>query len=328
MHRWIPLLAFALVLQVAAAVALDLRGDRLAAAAPGGPLVAADLKGADRLVIDGPLAADGAGKPLPRVELVRKDGRWQLPASFGAPADAAKVGDLLGRIAGLRRGLPVATSADAAERFAVDPHRYERRLVASHGAQALATLFIGTSPGLRRADARVADQPSVYSVDLAAYELPTGADEWLDTRLLHRDAASLASIEVAAGDAKPLVLERVAQAADGHAAWRADGLDDGRRLDASKAAALADAIANLKVDRVLGTAARAEWQQDRPELTLTLKDAKGQATTWTLSKARSGDTHVLKASDRPWYLELKSWNAQPLLDAAARDKLLVAAASH
>ena len=326
MQRWIPLLTLALVVQVAAAVALDLRGDRLATAAPGGPLVAADLKNADRLLIEGPLAADPAGKPLPRIELVRKDGHWQLPASFDAPAAAAKVNDLLARVAGLRRGLPVATSAGAAERFAVDPHRFERRIVASQGSRTLATLFVGTSPGLRRADARVDAEPAVYSVDLAAYELPTAADQWLDSALLQRAPASLASIEVASGQARPLRLERVAQGKDGQAAWRADGLDADRKLDATKARALADAIAHLEVDGVLGTQPRPEWHQDQPELTLTLKDTKGHATTWTLSKPASGDTHVLKASDRPWYLELKSWHAQPLLDAAAPGKLVVAAA--
>jgi hypothetical protein len=97
---------------------------------------------------------------------------------------------------------------------------------------------------------------------------------------------------------------------------------DGKRVDDGRAQALAASIANLRIDAVLGTQPLPDWQQDRPQLHMTLKDAQDQAVTWALSKPKTGDSYVLKASDRPWYFELKEWAAKPLLDAAARDALM------
>jgi hypothetical protein len=93
-------------------------------------------------------------------------------------------------------------------------------------------------------------------------------------------------------------------------------------------------MAGIKVNAVLGTAARPEWQT--PELTLSFKGTQGAASTWTIYKQPSKEpgkdpikeveTYVLKASDRPWYLEVKAWNGRPLLDVATPDQLVVAAA--
>ena len=48
-----------------------------------------------------------------------KDG-WILPAHFSAPVDGNKVKVLLDKLAGMKQGFVVATSADAAKRFKVD----------------------------------------------------------------------------------------------------------------------------------------------------------------------------------------------------------------
>src|SRR5262249_14375179 len=100
-------------------------------------------------------------------------------------------------------------------------------------------------------------------------------------------------------------------------AWSAEGLTAGERLDPAKADALVQAIADLHVDGVLGTQPQPDWLQDPPLLRVTITDGADKPVTWTIVKAKAGDTHILKASDRPWYFELKSWDAQPLLDAAA-----------
>lgn len=50
----------------------------------------------------------------------------------------------------------------------------------------------------------------------------------------------------------------------------------------------------------------------------------GTAPLTSLFGHRVGDDRVLKSSSAPWHQKVKSWNARPLLDAAARDRLLVA----
>lgn len=322
MQRAIRILALVLILQVGAALALAWRSAARPAAQPDAPLVAADLKDIDRLSIDGPTTGD---KPhAARIELIKRDGKWLLPGYFDAPADATKVDELLRRLAQSRRGLPVATTAAALARFRVADGEYERRIVAARGDTPLATVYLGTSSGLRKSHVRAEREPAVYAVELATYELRTEPTDWLDRGLLTRDSAALAEVAIATAG-KALALRRI-ERKEGEQTSVVWEVDNGQRVDATRATALADAIANLKVDAVLGTEPKPEWRQDQPELRLTLKDAQGKTAVWTLSKAKSGDIHVLKASDRPWYLELKSWSAKPLLEAAAPDKLLAAGA--
>lgn len=348
MQRWIYILAVFLGVQVLLAGGLMLRGDRLAPATADTPLVAADLKDVDRLAIDGPVspqAAAAKANEAARIELVKRDGAWVMPAYFDAPADTKKIDAVVKQLADARRGLPVATTAQALDRFKVGEHDYERRIVASRGDKPLATVYLASAPGARKANARTAQDKAVYSVEMATYELPTGATEWLDRALLQHEASKVTSIEVSEGGKPALVLRRVEPVADRKdtprsddntaeqkgpgndpplpaPTWSAAASSGVRHVDQARAAALVEAIANLRVDGVLGTQPRPEWQQEPPRLRLTITGTGAAAVTWTVTKPKAGDVHVLKASDRPWYFELKSWDAQPLLDAAATDKLV------
>ncbi len=160
----------------------------------------------------------------------------------------------------------------------------------------------------------------IYAVDLATYEVPAGADAWLDQSLLDHDAAAPVEIDVSAAGQPTLALKRVGSA------WKAADLPSGRRLDAGQAAALASTIADLRVDSLLGQQPKPEWHQDRPALVLTMKDKKGKTVSWTFSKAEQSDKLVLKSSDHSWYLQLDALNARPLLDMALPARLLVASA--
>jgi hypothetical protein len=341
MRRWIPILAIVLGLQVALAIALGVRSDRLAPTHSDTALVAADLKTVDRVVLDGPAQAeapaDKASAPATtRVEIVKREGHWVLPGYHDAPADAARLQALLDRLTHTPRGFPVAKSADARERFKVADKDYERRLVASVGDKPAAVVYVGASQGLRKSTARTAQDDVVYALDLPIQDLATTPGEWLDAGLLKVDAAGLSEIVVAARDKPSLTLARAVNKDKPQeaAAWQGTGLPADKRVDPKLATALTDAMAGLKVNAVLGTAARPEWQT--PELTLSFKGTQGAASTWTIYKqppqepgkdpAKEIETYVLKASDRPWYLELKGWNGRPLLDVATPDQLVVAAA--
>ncbi|QID16927.1 DUF4340 domain-containing protein [Nitrogeniibacter mangrovi] len=323
MNRWIPVLAVVLGVQLAAALALDLRHDRLSPKTPDTPLVAARLDGVDHLVVDGPVAPDKP-KADTRIELARAKGQWVLPGHFDAPADAGKVKHLLDRLGTLRRGFPVATSADAPERFKVAKDHYERRLVASAGGKPVATIYLGSSPGLRKADARSAGDDAVYAVDLATFDLPTDAGAWLDASLLDADAQGATEIDLTAAGKAPLTLRK---GTGKDATWTLADTPAGKHLDADHAATLASTLAGLKADTVLGTTAQPAWQQDTPALTVTLKHKDGAPVTWTLSKPAKGNTYVLKSSRHPWYVQLQAWSARPLLEAAAADTLVVADAA-
>jgi len=316
MRRWITPLAILLAVQLALALSLAARRNPLAGASSDALLILpATVKSADRLVIDGDSA---------HVELLRKDGSWVLPAQFNAPADTAKVASLLDRLGSVKRGLPIATTEGALRRFKLVDGNYERRLVLSQGGKTLSTIYFGSSPGLRKSDARTDADHAVYAVDLPTYELPSQASAWLDADLLRHEAEPLVELDVTTGAHDTIQLQRQKGTAQPSAAWTDPALKPDQHIDSAHADTLAHTVAQMHVDDVLGTEVKPEWQQGRPAMSLKLQDDKAHSVDWTLSKPTSGDYYVLKSSAHPWYFSISGTLAKQLLDAGGRDALIVA----
>jgi hypothetical protein len=341
MRRAIVPLSILLLVQLALALLLSLRRDPLAGARVDTPLVQASVvKAADQIVIESndskPAAGSGApaGAQTSHVELARKGGSWVLPEQFDAPADASRVNALLDHLSTLRRGLPVATSDAALKRFKLVDGDFERRVLMKAGGKTLGTLYFGSSPGLRKSDARSSADHAVYAVDLPTYELPTDVGSWLDADLLRSDTAKLAELDVGSAGADKLQLVRQSSTGGSSsssgggvpqsAAWTDPALSGSKRIDSTHADALVEDLSDVHTDAVLGTAPKPEWQQDHPALTLVLKDDKTRTVDWTLSKPSSGDFYVLKSSAHPWYFSISSAQGKALVEAGGRDQLIVA----
>ncbi|HSQ81988.1 MAG TPA: hypothetical protein VLU54_12810, partial [Casimicrobiaceae bacterium] len=111
--------------------------------------------------------------------------------------------------------------------------------------------------------------------------------------------------------------------------WQATGLPKGQALSTEAADKLADLLAELRIGSVLGKDANPDYGMDRPVLDVTLVAHGGRKIEYTLGKAKDGKSYTLKASTRDEYFGMPTYTAEPLLDAATRDKLLAAPpASH
>jgi hypothetical protein len=337
MRRVIAPLSVLLALQLALALLLVVRRDPLAGGKLDTPLLQATVKDTDQLIIESketmPGGADAAAAesatpaanvqaPTARIELSRKDGKWILPGQFDAPADAGRVNSLLDRLGALKRGLPVATSEASLRRFKVADNDFERRVELRAAGKTLDTLYLGTSPGLRKSDARTGADRAVYAVDLLAYELPTDPGSWLNAELLSADVDELTELDVATAPADRLQLLKQ-KGADGQAStWTGPSLPGDTHIDNAHADLLVRQLSQMRVDAVLGTTPKPEWQQDHPALRLELKDDKNTTVDWTLSKASSGDYYVLKSSAHPWFFSVGASQAKSMIDAAARNQLI------
>ncbi len=350
MQRRIPLLVLLLGVQLALAAVLALRKDPLTASTPQTPLLGDAVASADHVIID---AKDSAQS----VVLAKKNDQWVLPKYFDAPARATAISTMLAQIAGLKRGLPLATSSAALKRFDLVDADFERRLTLSRDGKPLGTLYVGSSAGVHKSYARTAADHATYSVDLASYEIPTQSSDWLDTDVLRKDLGNLTAIEVSTDPHQNLQLVHHnalaagaagasaagastaagaagggAQAAAGApptALWTAADLPAGDQVDTGHVEALARDIEDLRVENVLGTQVRPEWQQDHPSLVLAMKSdrAPSATVTWTVAKPTSGDYYVLKSSQYPWYFQLDSSSGKQLIDASARSALVTTPAA-
>ncbi len=188
------------------------------------------------------------------VMLVRRDGQWMLEAN-ALPAATPPVGrlfDALSRPA----GFPVARSENARKRFEVAADHFQRRItLADHVAGTdspenpitkTATVYLGTSPGMRRVHARRGDSDVIQSIALSTFDVPATVDGWLDPNLLSMDA--IERVTVAGGEWKKE-----------DNTWTATG-DGAIEKTAARDAlvALERTLANLQVTGILADEARSE----------------------------------------------------------------------
>lgn len=314
--RTLWILAGLLGVQLLLALALGLPGRSDALRAPARePLLALSADQVDRLVIE----ARGPGE---RIELRREGERWLLTGGAEPfPAATGEVQRLLERLLALRQGVPVATRAQAHERFGLTDDRYERRIVLARGDQTLATLVLGSSPALRQSHARVAGRDTVHVVDLPAYEVSVRADDWRDLGWLAVARPQLERIEVAGVVLRPAADDGSGEGREGPR-WQAEGLPEGRRLDPQAAERLAGLLATLRVSRVLAhddLPAQA-WQAPQARWRL-VRQGGSSPVEYVLARGAADDAYRLKVSGRPEVFELPAATATQWIEATRLDRL-------
>src|SRR5262249_26391343 len=130
------------------------------------------------------------------VVLTKQDGNWTVPSLAGFPADGTKVSGLLAKIAGLKKGWPVASTSEAAQRFKVTDEAHERLIALKSGGKEIGKILIGTSPAFKQAHARAGNESRIYSVPFATYDAGVRGEEWMDRSLLNIPQDQIASISV------------------------------------------------------------------------------------------------------------------------------------
>src|SRR6185437_183387 len=94
-------------------------------------------------------------------------------------------------------------------RFKLSDDDFVRRLTLRQGDKTVSTVYVGSSSGVRRSDARTDRDHAVYAVDLATYQLPTQWSEWLGGDVLQREPTSVTELDVTTAKSRaPLKLVR------------------------------------------------------------------------------------------------------------------------
>ncbi|NLD55368.1 MAG: DUF4340 domain-containing protein, partial [Burkholderiaceae bacterium] len=252
MQKTIRLLALLLAAQLVMAVAVGWFDRGLSSPADAAPLIAVGGDRIDRITIEGP---DDA-----KAVLAKAEEQWRIANAGDFPADGKRVEQLLERLEGLRGATPVATSASARVRFKVDEREFERRIHLAAADETIATLYLGTSPGLRRIHARADGKEAIHSVELAAYDVPANASDWEDKALLAFAPSELRSLEIAGlRISKPDAVAGADGSGSGEsneggakqaqapeAGWVATGLDADERLAAEAVDKLVQRVADLR----------------------------------------------------------------------------------
>ena len=296
MNRLSLKLAAVLGLQLVVALVLWAGGPDYNAFKAKEPLLAFDAAKVDRIEI-----AEGSANS---VALVKEDGKWVIPSSAGFPADAAKVSGLLTKLAGLKKGWPVATSAEAAKRFKVSDDAFERRVVLKSGGGTLGELLLGTSPNFKSVSVRAGGDANVYSVAFAAYEAGARGDEWQDRSLLNIQQDQIASIAI--GD---VLLERK----DGK--YVLPGLAAGQKQDETATYRLAGALSYPVFEAVVGKGAEAQAKVNAPDIEITVKRTSGEPIVLKYKKEAAGGAYLFTSSANNFLFRASEAAMEPIAKA-------------
>jgi len=290
------------------------------------PLLAVSQNQINRIVLEGPEQT--------KVVLAKEGETWLLPELEKFPADSNRVNAMLERVTTSKTGAPIATTAGAKARFKVDDEAFERRITLAENDKTLGTLYLGSSPGLRRSYVRAGGDDTIFTLELAAYEVPVQLADWEDKAILQFPKTDITALEVAG-----LRLEQSAQPASSPQgkqtdnqphpavsplAWEAKGLEAGRHLELKSDAVdkLVRLLVDLTFDKVLGREVNREYGLEKPSLTIILTRRTGDTMTYLLGKNSKKEEYTLKVSNRPEYFRLPSYQATTLLEAADRKQLL------
>lgn len=253
-------------------------------------------------------------------QLVLKDGSWRLPGYFDLPATADGVKVLYDQLDKFEPNTPVATTADAQARFKVAPGDFERKIVFSHGDKVLATVYVGTGAARNRSMVRVDGSNDIREEPIAIYELQTDPAQWVNKTLLNEPADQIARIDV---DGMTLTREATKVTPAGQSApaaaaagWTVSGVPAGHHFDAAAADKLAQLVAKIGFDSVLGNAVKPEYGLAVPALKLSLTLRDGRKRDYLLGKPEKESWYALQVSDRKEIFKLLPYEATPLLDAA------------
>ena len=284
MKRAILIASLVLVLQLCLALGLWLKSDHMGTF-QGGKLLTVAADQVDRLQIDG---GDHG-----QIVLQKKDGHWQLPGHFGAPADGQKVDALLTTLLGIDRNWPVARTKDAFKRFKVADAGFERRLLFQSGDKTVATLLLGSSPGFRKVHARLAGEEEVYDIPFSSYQASLKPADWVDSRQLRLKPEQITAVDLP--DSRLLVEKGKPKLAN---------LAAGEETDGEHAQQLVDRLAGLNIQDI---AAGSDQPLPHPaDLSLRLELKDGTVRRYDFASGDDKSAALLKVSSAPYLFKVSS----------------------
>ena len=296
MRRLTFILAGVLAVQLALAAGLWFGGSDYALFRAKDPLLAFDPRTVDRMEID----ESGANS----VTLAASNGSWVVPPMADFPADGAKVTALLAKLADLKKGWPVATSSEAAQRFKVAEETHERRIVLRSGDKTLGVFLFGTSPSFRQVHARTSGNDKIYNVAFANYDAGTRGEDWMNRDLLSIGNDKIAGIAI--GD---VTLDRK----DGK--YQVAGLGEGEQQKESEVWKLVGSVTTPTFEAVQGNGSEALAKVEQPDIQVSVKQTDGTTVLLKYKKDPAGGAYFFASSASEYLFRVDEGRIQPIIKA-------------
>lgn len=232
------------------------------------------------------------------------DGDWIFEDRPEVALDTDRLTELVASVTSLPPALPVATSERSRAQLDVADDDFQRRVQLFAGEERLLSLFVGTSPGYRKAHVRHEGEDAIVAAPLSVHTLPVDRDDWIDATALALPEVALADVESIKTDAWTLTQHN-------DTTWQLDRTD-GVSTDASdtdtwqtSAETLVNALTSLRViglapDDVTGELDETGDAVVEPEVSHTLRVtlADGEPVEFSFAKL-TDDRYRVTRNDHP-----------------------------
>lgn len=293
MKQWITILGALLAFQLVLVIAMNFSGDDYGAYQSNEKLLPFDIETINRLRFD-----DGTQ----HVILEKQDDGWVMPEIWDYPVNADALGKLLKTLSTLSKGWPVATTSGAAERFKVAESDFERKISFMNGDQIQATLYIGTSPGFRKAHVRLSESSDIFVIMLESWEASAQTDHWLKKDILRINSMDIDRLVM-----NDVVLTRSDQS------LQPDDLMEHEKPNAEAINSLISRLAGLQIQSVSGTVDSEDGQRDEPVLEIDLALKHGGSLKYRFFKPEEAGSHYsLERSDLPYHFTVAAFSVAAL----------------
>ena len=201
------------------------------------------------------------------VRLAHKDGRWVLASHGNYPALADTVEKLLTKLPAMSVSAPVATTKNYHRSFKVADDEFERKITLTMADGKTQSLFLGTSPRIKKTHIRMVGSDAVYLAELSVWTAGATASSWVNLDYFKVDRTQIVEVAIRnAKDAFKLIkIDGKWQLAD----WK--GVPDPEKpVDKQKVDGMLGSLSSIMLRDPVGSEDRPEYGFDKPLGQLTI----------------------------------------------------------
>lgn len=142
------------------------------------PLLGVAMSEVDEIIIT------QGGDDAESVTLRKLGDLWQLPELGNLPVLQQKMQQIIDQLEALTVTWPVAKSNSSQQRFEVSDSEFLRKIQFFKGDDLVQSLYLGSSPGLRKTHVRREGESEIFTVELNAFDFPANSKNWVDRQFL------------------------------------------------------------------------------------------------------------------------------------------------
>lgn len=275
-------LGILLVFQIVLAIGLKMTESTYQTVEATAALVPIDFAKVNKIVIE-----QNAGVKN-KVTLQKDGAAWVMPDYHKARASQISVNQLTEVLKNLKKGLPVATTNGAVERFKLKPDNSVRTIsLYQEGSTDPSVLYLGTSPGFKSIYAKTAKSNEIYTIPLAEYQVLATPADYLDRSIAFFSAPEITGLEV-----NNLKLQL-----NSSNKWEVTSDGKTQPVRSLNALPFVNQFGEISINSIKGEKELPSFDSEHPELTYKIKLKNREVTVKIAKLKNSNSEYVLKRDD-------------------------------